>query len=151
MLICLQGNGAYDVVRKYHQRNRAPLPPDPIQLEQIRSQNSRDASVETSVGDEQYSEASTDDEEENTIAEYHIQNSRTRSSNPKRLGFYPPQWRDVLERAQKLWRSWMVLECGFPERVNRAHLDKAMQCVTSALSEHQKNGFKVESGTYLSS
>lgn len=141
-----KGNDPYDVVGKYYQRNRAPIPPHPVQLEKIRSQNSRDASVETGVGDKQCSEASTD-EGEKTRARRYSQKCYTRSANvPKRLGFYPPQWRDVLEKAQKLWRSWMALECGFPERETKEHLDKAMQCVIKALSEHQENGRKVENG-----
>jgi hypothetical protein len=43
----------------------------------------------------------------------------------------------------------MALECGFPDRGIKEHLDKAMQCVTDALQEHQSNGGKVEKGTYL--
>ena len=42
----------------------------------------------------------------------------------------------------------MAVECGFPERGIKAHLDKAMQCVTDALREHQENGGRVEKGTY---
>jgi len=152
LLICLQGNDPYDVVREYHQRNRAPRPPDPVQLDKIRSQNSRDASVETGVSGKQHSGASTDDEEEKTRAKRHSLKHYTRlTDNSKKLGFYPPQWQDVLESAQKLWRQWMALECGFPERANEAHLDQAMQCITDALRQHQEAGNKVEDGTYLSS
>jgi hypothetical protein len=66
LLICLQGDDPYDVVGRYYQRNRVPLPPDPIQLKKIRSQNGRDVSVETGVGGKERFEASTDDGEENT-------------------------------------------------------------------------------------
>jgi hypothetical protein len=153
LLICLQGTDTYDVVGKYYQRNRAPRPPDPIQLKNIRSQNSRDASAETGVGGrrgKQCSGASTDDEEKKTRARRYSRKCYGRSTDdPKRLGFYPPQWRDVLERAQKLWRSWMMLECGFPNREVKAHLDRAKQCITAALREHHKNGDKVEDGIYL--
>jgi hypothetical protein len=87
-----------------------------------------------------------------TRARHHSQKDYNRSPiDPKKLGFYPPQWRDVLERAHKLWRPWMVLECGSPKRNIKAHLDKAMHCVTDALSEHQRNGGEVERGTYQSS
>jgi hypothetical protein len=152
LLICLQGNDPYDVVEKYYERNRAPLPPDPNRLEKIHSRNSHHASVETSVGSMRSSEASTDDEEKKPRARRYSRKCYTKSTgDPKRLGFYPPQWRDVLERAQKLWRAWMAFECGFPEREIKAHMDKAMQCVTDALSEHQKNGGRVEDGTYPSS
>lgn len=153
MLTCLQGHDdPIDVVEKYYRRNRAPRPPDPKQLEKICSQKGRDVSVETDIEDlGSNSEAATDDVEEKSRARRHSQKGYTGSSNdPKKLGFYPPQWRDVLETAQKLWRPWMALECGFPEREIRAHLNVAMQCVTDALSEHQKNGGKVEKGNYLS-
>ena len=50
-------------------------------------------------------------------------------------------------KAQKLWWHWVALECGFPERDIKAHLDMAMQCVTDALSKHQKNGGRVENGS----
>jgi len=42
----------------------------------------------------------------------------------------------------------MALECGFPDRGIKEHLDKAMQCVTDALQEHQSNGGKVEKGIW---
>jgi hypothetical protein len=93
-----------------------------------------------------------DDDEEKTRAKCHSRKGYTRSTDdPKELGFYPPQWRGVLRRAQALWRPWMALECGFPDRDIKVHLDKAMQCVTNALSEHQENGGEVENGTYLTS
>lgn len=148
LLICLQDSDTYDVVGKHYQRNRVPLPPDPIQLNKIRSQGNRGASVETGV-DGKRSGTSMDDEEEKTRTRHHSQRGYSKSTNPKRLSFYPPQWRDVLESAQKLWRSWMALECGFPDRGIEEHLDKAKQCITDALREHQENGGKVEKGTYL--
>jgi hypothetical protein len=40
----------------------------------------------------------------------------------------------------------MAYECGFPDKQVEMHLEKAMQCVVAALSEHQKNGGKVKKG-----
>ncbi len=193
MLICLQGDGSYDVVGRYHQRNRAPRPPNPRRLESHRQHDvlsttdaqrvsatdaqhvsvetdaqhapveidARHASAETDA-DAQHVSAETDaakgthrseaptDIEGKSRAPRHSQKCYTRSTTDlKKLGFYPPQWHDVLERAQQLWRPWMALECGFPKQEIRAHLDMAAQCVTDALSEHQKGGGKVENGSYL--
>ena len=93
------------------------------------------------------SEEPTDDEAQHSRARCHSRKHYTGSTDdPKKLGFYPAQWRDVLERAQKLWRPWMALECGFPDREVKAHLTMAMKCVIDALSEHQQDGFQVEPG-----
>jgi len=62
--------------------------------------------VKTGVGSEQCSEASMDDGEEKTRARHHSWKSYDeRLIDLKKLGFYPPQWCDVLEKAQKLWQS----------------------------------------------
>lgn len=145
------------MVERHYQQNRAPIPPDPRELEKILSQNGDDASVEADVevGEadvkgKQPSKAATDDEEETPrAARRHSRNPFTGStSDPKKLGFYPPQWRDVLGRAQRLWRCWMVVECCFPRK--ETDLDVAMECVVMALSQHQENKGKVEKGNYLS-
>jgi hypothetical protein len=154
LLIYLQGDKPYDVVERYQQRNRAPIPPDPKQLERIRSQKGPNASVGTDVEGKQCtedaglnSESPTDDEEEKSRARRHSRKHYTGSTDdPRKLGFYPAQWRDVLERAKKLWRPWMAFECGFPERETKEHLDMATKCVIDALSKHQESGGKVEQG-----
>lgn len=139
----LQGN-AYDVIDNHYARNRAPVPPDPRQLEEIRSWNGPDVSV-ASVEGRQHFKPSTDHEEKSRATRHSLKPYTGSTNDPKLFGFYPPQWRDVLERAQKLWRTWMALECGFPER--ETNLDMAMRCVTEALSEHQRNGGKTENGS----
>ena len=70
------------------------------------------------------------------------------SANPKKLGFYPPQWRDVLENAKLRWRLWMAVVCGFPNNGNQSYHEKTKECIRDALAEHQKNGGKVEKGRY---
>jgi hypothetical protein len=96
------------------------------------------------------SESPTDNEKEKSRVRCHSQKCYTGSmDNLKKLGFYPTQWHDVLERAQKMWWPWMAFECGFPEREIKEHLNMAMKCVIDALLEHQENGSKVEQGKSL--
>ena len=96
------------------------------------------------------SEDSTDDEGSKSRAKRHSQKPYARhSDDPTKLGFYPPQWRDVMEKGKAKFRPWIAYECGFPDRENESHMDKALQSATDALSEHQQKGGKVEEGNCL--
>jgi hypothetical protein len=88
-----------------------------------------------------------DDNLPKSRAKRHSQKAYTgKVSDPKKFGFYPPQWRDILEAAQKKWRLWMGQVCGFPDKQNPEHLDEALDCVERSLSEHTNNGGRVEKG-----
>jgi hypothetical protein len=143
----LTQDAPYNVVENYHQRSRAPHPPNPRQLEKVRSHNGQDMSAEAAIEDEQCSKGSMDDKQKSRAWRHSQKHYTGNTADPEKLGFYPPLWHDVLGKAQKLWRHWMALECGFPKSNIEAHLDMAMQCVTDALSEHQKNGGRVENGS----
>jgi hypothetical protein len=137
---------AFDVVQKFHERNRAPRAPDPDQLRVIRAGH---VTMDVDINDdaEETTNDSTDDDRCKPRAKRHSQKPYTgRTKDPKKFGFYPPQWRDVLEAAQKKWRPWMVLVCAFPDREEDDHLKEALLCVTRSLSDHTENGGKVEKG-----
>jgi hypothetical protein len=98
------------------------------------------------------SELAADDDEPKSRAKRHSLRpyAGRSSSDPKKLGFYPAQWREVLDKGRtQFFRPWMAIECGFPTRAEDRHVAKAMECVTDSISEHQKNGGKVEQGIYL--
>jgi hypothetical protein len=132
---------AFDIIKKFHERNRAPRAPDPNQLHAIRTHHAT-MDVDTDDDNEEASDDSdvtTDDDRCETRAKRHSQKPYTgRTNDPKKLGFYPPQWRDVLEAAQKKWRPWMVLVCAFPDRENDDHLNEALLCITRTLSEKSR-------------
>lgn len=89
----------------------------------------------------------SDDDTSKSRAIRHSQKPYTgKTTDPRQLGFYPPQWRDILEAAQKKWRPWMACVCGFPDREDKKHLDEALDCIRSSVSEHTENGGQVETG-----
>jgi hypothetical protein len=81
-------------------------------------------------GDDEQSnpEESTNGDEPNCRAKCHSQRPYTgQTDNPKKLGFYPPQWWDILEGGQlKIFQPWMAYECGFPIREDEDHMVKAI-------------------------
>jgi hypothetical protein len=143
----------YDVVQKHHERNRAPRAPDPEQLRNVASRHAATTDVDIFKDDEESSDTDSDTDSDASSdndkprAKRHSQKPYTgKTTNPRKLGFYPPQWRDILEAAQKKWRPWMGYVCGFPDREDKMHLDEALRCITSSLSEHTEDGGKVEKG-----
>lgn len=66
------------------------------------------------------------------------------TATPTQLGFYPGQWRDVLEAAKRHFREWLACKNGFPTR--RMDLGEARECVAEALAAHQQRGLAVEPG-----
>ena len=146
----LQRDVSYDVLQQHQNRNRVPLPPNPQQLEEIRSRRGNVTEVDGDGGTEQVvdnPEPSSGGNKSKPRAKRHSSKPYVgRSGDPKKLGFYPPQWRIVLERATKSWRLWMAIMCGFPRRGSEAHFKKAMDCVVDALDKHQKEGGMIEDG-----
>lgn len=155
-----QGDDPFDVVTRHHERNRAPRAPDPSWLRAVgRDHATTDADTggdDAGILDEpEGSDAQPDMSTHGSSgregrAPRHSSRPYTGrvSNNPKKLGFYPPQWRDVLEVAQKKWRFWMACHCGFPDR-NKKHLDRAFACVLEALEEHNEKGGRVEKGVNI--
>lgn len=74
----------------------------------------------------------------------------TSKSRPKptRLGFYPGQWSDVLEKEKRKFRLFLATDVPFPIRDD--HLSRAKDFVSEAINEHQKQGGQLENGTVLS-
>lgn len=139
------GNDSYDVLQRHHDQNRAPLPPDPQQLKKVRSCHGNVTERKGDHSTKQRPEPSSGNSEPNTRLRRHSQKPYLgRSDSPKKLGFYPPQWRDVLYKAMNKWRLWIALVCGFPDGRNENHRKKVMSCIIDALAEHQKNGGRVE-------
>jgi hypothetical protein len=105
VLIYLQDDGSYDIVEKHHERNRAPWPPNPEQLERIRSRQHGEMDMDNN-GDGERS-TPEDNNEPKSRAKRHSQMPYTgQTDDPKKLGFYPPQWWDVLEGGQvKFFRA----------------------------------------------
>jgi hypothetical protein len=136
----------------HHERNRAPRPPNPKQLNTIRS-HQRDMDIDDGHINEPSGNDSGDEADSTTgndrpsRAKRHTRKPYMGSTNdPKKFGFYPPQWRDVLEAARKKWRCWIAYECAFPDR---EHMTKALECIVEALSEHQELGKRVEPGMFM--
>jgi hypothetical protein len=69
------------------------------------------------------------------------------TDNPKRLGFYPPLWRELLTGAKFQFRGWMATECAFPVPSKPEHREAAGNCIRAALAEHEDAGGLVEDGT----
>lgn len=67
-----------------------------------------------------------------------------RQPKPTQLQFYPSQWKDVLEASKWKFRIWMSTVKAFPNR--RKDMDEAMDCLTSAIAEHQEEGGLLEPG-----
>jgi len=71
-------------------------------------------------------------------------------AKPTQLGFYPSQWRDVLELAKLNFRRWLACKNAFP--VRRANLlGEASECVVEALAEHEEKGYRTEAGKSIPS
>ena len=100
----------------------------------------------SSLGDELHSDSSSMDKPKLRAKRHSYKPYVDSTNNPQKLGFYPPQWRDVLEASQKKWRSWMAYDCAFPRKDREEHLEKAMECILEAISEHEKKGGRVEEG-----
>lgn len=124
---------SYDVVASHWQRNGIPKPPDQARLQSDeRCSTLPKARTESVV----------------PLVEEPFKSSfkPPPASNPKRLGFYPPNWKHVLDGARFKTRLWMTLECAFPIRSNKAHRTKMASCLTEALVEYQDEGNRVEDG-----
>ena len=148
-MIHFQDDHSFNIIKRHHERNRVPRPPDPEQPNTIRSQHvmmDLDAADdnETTDGD---SDMLMDDNRRRPRAQHHSHKPYTgRTTDPKKLGFYPAQWRDILEAGQKKWHLWLALVCGFPNRENEDHLEKALSCLIEAKDEHTEKGGRVEPG-----
>ena len=68
------------------------------------------------------------------------------NSDPTQIKFYPPRWRDLLERAKEFFRSFLCNVDGFPSR--EVGLREAKDCINEALDEFFKARREVESGSY---
>ena len=130
----------YDVVDAHQQWNRAPKAPNPGQLNTIQKEmkHSKDSDSSTDNGSES-------DDKPRTKRHSHMPYS-VGSDDPKKLGFYPPQWRDILENAKVSTCVWMATECVFPHLKNESHREKAESFIKEALSKHQEDGGQVEDG-----
>ena len=141
----------YDVLANYHERNRAPRPPKPKRLRDIRrsGQQRQSSDVGDNVTDAGSGSESDDESSQKARAKRHSQKAYNRTSDdPKRFRYYPPQWRKVLTRAKNNFRLWMATECGFPDKSNQEHYKAVTDCLHRALYAHQEGGGRVEHGSF---
>lgn len=80
-------------------------------------------------------------------AKRHSKTSRPAVGTPTQLQFYPSQWSDVLEKAKKKYRLVVATEIGFPHP--KKDSNRAFDCLTEAIAEHEDDGGMVEPGECL--
>ncbi|KAH7918128.1 hypothetical protein BV22DRAFT_1134836 [Leucogyrophana mollusca] len=116
-----------DVLSRHHAKNRPPRLPNPITLNSIRNSTL------------DYQDSSSDNE-------VHVRpprRSRTSKSdgpNPKRLGYYPPRWKDLLEDTKDECRTIHALENPFPTRLADLHgsITESLMSVVYAWDQRQE-------------
>jgi hypothetical protein len=113
-----------------------PHPPDPQQLKEIHTHHGRAPEIDGESNTGEQLDTSDDNRPKSRVRRHSQTPYSGCTDNPKKLGFYPSQWWDILEKAVKRWQMWMACECGFPNKGNENHLGKAMKCITDALAEH---------------
>jgi hypothetical protein len=136
---------SFDVVTSHHKRNRVPKPPAPSHLAAIRQSGQAQASGDSDDGSSKSGTESDSHRQKKSRAKRHTHGPYSATStNPKRLRYYPSQWRDVLEEAKFKFRRWLGITNAFPDPKNEEHRKVAAECISQAIFEHQESGGRVE-------
>ena len=135
-------DGSYDVLGNHHQKNGAPRPPDPEELNAIRSKS------QTNAQPHHGTPAPNSPHWQKKRARRHTRTDRSGvHQDPTQLQFYPPVWRDVLESAKNKLRCYAGTKNFFPTRDEG--IQEAGDCITEVLADYQAQGKKVEAGMWV--
>jgi hypothetical protein len=152
------GGDVYDVVERFHQRNRAPRAPDTERLRRIRQDGERGASVlsfdlnrlhgaDGSAGiPEGQLSTSQHTGQRPTGRRQCGANSGARSDDAKQLRYYPPQWRVVIEAAKMKLRTWIAVKFAFPLNTDQEFIRIVVTFLRDAKCEHEAAGNSLEHG-----
>lgn len=144
------------MLEDHHRRNRQHRPPNTDRLreyaEKQRQNQQRSQGLQESDQEDCPHDSSFDSESSEPLAikRRAARHSRTPYSasksrpKPTRLGFYPGQWSDVLEKAKRKFRLFLATDIPFPNRED--HFSKAEDFVSEAINDHQKRGGQLENG-----
>src|ERR1700741_359828 len=119
----------YDVIGHFHQRNRAPRPPDPKCLQAIRQRAWMPVHDDGSDDEGSENDSDTGPAAQTRAARHSQQVYSSTTDNPKQLHFYPPFWRGILSDSKDYTRAWMATECGFPNPSNPDHRNAVVGCI----------------------
>jgi hypothetical protein len=134
-------------VTNFHQRNRVPRPPSPSRLCDIQ-QAGRGHNAGVEDADDESEPDSATESAQKTRAKRNSHKAYSKTANdPAQYRVYPMQWKKVLGKAQALFRLWMTMEYGYPNKNDADHQKAAGDCLRQAIFEHQENGGRVEEGT----
>ena len=88
--------------------------------------------------------ADTEDEQPLRLKRHSKTPYGTKRPNPTQLQFYPPRWRDILDKAIDAYALAVFIRLGFTSKED--DLPTAGQCLMEAIAEHDAVGRFVEAG-----
>jgi hypothetical protein len=132
---------SFSVLARHHQRNGKPKPPDPQDLQDIRTKGSQQPHKPSHSPSDQGN--ANNDRKHNLRP---LDGDRGAVQDPTLLKFYPHIWRDVLEHAKEKFRLFLTSVNAFPTRI--LGLQEAKDCLTEALEDFRQADKKVEKGMH---
>lgn len=146
----------YDVLEVHHTKNCRPRSPSPTYLNSVRNRRPKTKRARTSHS------LSSDDSDDQHLEDLEIENTGKRHRTKKskgtgtnrdatNVGFYPPLWQKLLDRAKANFRLHLAISVPFPDKEESiGNTGVCGEVIAEAIVQWQEQKRKLEKGTFIS-